>query len=228
MVMHFLRLNVSPHHTSLAYDPMRKIITTTFVTIDGVMQAPGGPEEDTSGGFTHGGWMFPYGDDITNRVMNDFMSIPFELLLGKRTYDIFAAYWPHAKQDAAVAKPFNSTRKYVVSHHPAKLSWNNSTLITGDVVAEIRKLKTMDDPDLWIHGSGNLIQTLLTNHLIDVMHVWTIPVTVGHGKRLFAGGTLPQEFRLVESTISTTGVIIASYEPAGALRTGSFADNPER
>jgi dihydrofolate reductase len=120
---------------------MRKIITTTYVTLDGVMQAPGGPEEDTSGGFKYGGWLVNYWDEITGDVLNKFMGLPFELLLGKRTYDIFAAYWPHAKTDHTVAKPFNSTKKYVVSHEPAELSWNNSTLIIGDVVAEIRKLK---------------------------------------------------------------------------------------
>ena len=204
---------------------MRKIITTTFVTADGVMQAPGGPEEDTSGGFKHGGWMFPHGDDMTDGVMKGFLSLPFELLLGRRTYDIFASYWPKASEDIFVTKPFNSTRKYVVSHNPLKLSWNNSVLITGDAVMEIRKLKEQDGPDLWVHGSGNLIQTLLKNHLIDVMHVWTFPVTVGDGKQLFAEGTQAQEFTLVDSKISTNGVIIATYEPAGALRTGSFADN---
>ena len=160
---------------------MRKIITTTFVTADGVMQAPGGPEEDRSGGFAYGGWMFPYGDSVTDAVLKEFVSLPFEMLLGKRTYDIFAAYWPHADPDSFVTKPFNSTRKYVVSHHPAKLRWNNSILITGDVVAELCKLKEQDGPDLWVHGSGNLIQTLLESHLIDVMHVWTFPVTVGSG-----------------------------------------------
>lgn len=214
---------------------MRKIITTTFVTADGVMQAPGGPEEDTSGGFAYGGWSFPYWDnDIMDTVMDGFMSLPFEMLLGRRTYDIFAAYWPHHAEIATVAKPFNSTRKYVVSHHPAELSWNNSVLITGDlptgqagVVAELCKLKEQDGPDLWVHGSGNLIQTLLKHYLIDVMHVWTFPVTVGPGKRLFAEGTQPQEFKLTDSKISTTGVIIATYEPTGALKTGSFADNSD-
>ena len=203
---------------------MRKIVTTTFVTADGVMQAPGGPEEDTSGGFAYGGWSFLYWDDMMSAVMDGFMSLPFELLLGKRTYDIFAPYWP--TQDNAIAKPFNSTRKYVVSHHSAKLSWNNSTLVTGDVVTELRKLKEQDGPDLWVHGSGNLIQTLLKNHLIDVMHVWMFPITVGSGKRLFAEGAQAQEFTLVDSKVSATGVIIATYEPAGALKTGSFADNP--
>ncbi len=203
---------------------MRKIITTTFVTLDGVMQAPGGPEEDTSRGFAHGGWSAHYWDEMMGNVMGAFMSIPFELLLGKRTYDIFAAFWPRTTQDPVLAKPFNSTRKYVVSHTPMELSWNNSTLITGDVVAEIRKLKEKDGPDLWVHGSGNLIQTLLANHLVDIMHVWTFPVAVGSGKRLFAEGTQAEGLRLIDSKVSTTGVIIATYEPAGSLKTGSFAD----
>jgi dihydrofolate reductase len=203
---------------------LRKIITTTFITLDGVMQAPGGPEEDTSGGFAYGGWTFGYWDDLGGKVMSGFMGLPFELLLGRRTYDIFAAYWPSATQDQIVAKPFNSTRKYVVSHSPLKLSWNNSKLITGDVVAEIKKLKAMDGPDLWVHGSGNLIQTLLKHQLIDVMHVWTFPVIVGGGKRLFEEGVPAKEWRLVDSKVTTTGVIIATYEPVGPIKTGSLAD----
>ena len=183
------------------------------------MQAPGGPKEDETGGFTYGGWVFHYsGDDDT---ISNFMDIPFELLLGKRTYDIFASYWPTDK-DSKVGKKFNATKKYVVSHKPADLSWQNSILITGDVVAEITKLKKQDGPDLWVHGSGNLIQTLLANDLIDRMHVWTFPVTLGKGKRLFADGTQPKEFKLIKSKITKTGVIIATYEPAGPVRLGSF------
>jgi dihydrofolate reductase len=203
---------------------MRKIITTTFITLDGVMQAPGGPEEDRTGGFAYGGWSANYWDEMMGDVMNKFMGLPFELLLGRITYDIFAAYWPNAKVNGAIAKPFNSTKKYVVSHTPKVLSWNNSALITGDVVSEIKKLKEEDGPDLWIHGSGNLIQTLLENHLIDQMHIWIFPVTVGSGKRLFAEGTQAEGFKLTDSKISTTGVIIATYEPAGKLKTGSLAD----
>ncbi len=201
---------------------MRKIITTTFVTLDGVMQAPGGPHEDTSGGFRQGGWSANYWDDIMAGVITDFMVLPFELLLGKRTYDIFAAFWPHTDQDQAVAKPFNATKKYVVSHMPAELSWQNSILVIGDIPGEIRKLKTTDGPDLWVHGSGNLIQTLLKNNLIDRMHIWTFPVTVGKGKCLFAEGVQAEGFKLTDSKISTTGVIIATYEPAGPLKTGSI------
>jgi len=201
---------------------MRKIITTTFVSLDGVMQAPGGPDEDPDGGFEHGGWMFGYWDDIGGSTMDGFMRLPFELLLGRRTYDIFASYWPTATTDQNVAEPFNRTRKYVVSHTQRQLSWNNSTLVTGDVVGEIGKLKQMDAPDLWVHGSGKLVQTLLANGLIDVMHLWILPVTLGSGKRLFAEGTRPEGFKLTDSKVTATGVIIASYEPAGAIKSGSF------
>ena len=206
---------------------MRKIITTTFVTLDGVMQAPGGPKEDTSGGFTQGGWSAHYWDDIMGEVMNGFMSLPFELLLGKLTYDIFAAYWPHADKDGAVARPFNATKKYAVSDASAQLSWQNSELVTGDVVTEIAKLKEMDGPDLWVHGSGKLIQTLLKNNLIDRMHIWTFPVTVGGGKRLFAEGTGAKGFALTDSKVSKTGVIIATYEPVGPLKTGTIGEETQ-
>ena len=206
---------------------MRKIITTTFVTLDGVMQAPGGQEEDTRNGFKYGGWSFKFGsvsgywDEMMGNTMGGFMNLPFELLLGKFTYDIFAGYWPTAKEDELVAKRFNSTRKYVVSHEPAELSWNNSTLITGDVVSEIKKLKEMDGPDLWVHGSGNLIQTLLENHLIDVMHLWIFPITLGSGQKLFADGAQPENLKLVETKVSKTGVIIATYDLEGILKTSS-------
>ena len=201
---------------------MRKIITTTFVTLDGVMQAPGGPDEDTTGGFAYGGWTANYWDKLMGDTMGTIMEMPFELLLGRRTYDIFASYWPNATHDLDVAKPFNSTRKFVVSRSPKTLSWNNSFLVTGDVPAELKKLKEEDSPDLWVHGSGSLIQTLLANALIDRMLVWTFPVTVGGGKRLFAEGTRAAGFKLVDSKIASNGVIIATYEPAGELKTGTF------
>ena len=198
---------------------MRKIITTTFVTLDGVMQAPGGLTEDTSEGFKHGGWQARVGDEVTGKIIEKFITAPFELLLGRRTYDIFAAYWPKHPEIEIIAKPFNNTKKYVVSRTDKKLFWNNSTLITGDVVAEIQKLKAMDGPDLWVWGSGNLIQTLLQHKLIDRMHIWTHPITIGSGKKLFAEGTRPQSFTLIDSTISPTGIVFATYEPAGELRT---------
>lgn len=198
---------------------MRKIITTTFVTLDGVMQAPGGAEEDKTGGFKYGGWQrsFPPDDTLTP-ILGGFFSIPFELLLGRTTYDIFAGYWPNAKTDLEVAAPFNKTRKYVVSHESFEPSWNNSVCITGDVVKQIKKLKTQDGPDLWVWGSGNLIQTLLKYDLIDRMHLWVHPITIGSGKRLFAEGTQAAKFKLVESKSSSTGIIFATYEPVGALK----------
>ncbi|HUK99764.1 MAG TPA: dihydrofolate reductase family protein [Nitrospirota bacterium] len=201
---------------------MRKIITTTFVTLDGVVQAPGGPTEDTTGGFAYGGWSVNYWDEMMGTIMKRFMGIPFELLLGKNTYEIFAAYWPHTKEDAVVAEPFNATKKYVVSEQSFEPSWKNSMRIAGDVVKQIKKLKAEDGPDLWVHGSCNLIQTLLKHHLIDRMHLWIFPVTVGGGKKLFAEGTRAEGFKLVESKSSTTGVIIATYESTGALKTGSI------
>jgi len=203
---------------------MRRIITTTFITMDGVYQAPGGPEEDPSGGFSHGGWSFGYWDPVVDSTLSAMLAQPFELLLGRRTYDIFAAFWPKTDKDPEVAKPFNETRKYVVSRSPRELTWQHSTLITGDTVSQLRKLKEDNAPDLWVHGSGDLIQTLLQNGLVDRMHLWTFPVTVGSGKRLLTDGTPAAGWKLVESTVAPSGVIIGSYEPAGEIRAGSFAE----
>jgi dihydrofolate reductase len=196
---------------------MRKIITTTFVTLDGVMQGPGGPEEDTEGGFTQGGWQMSYGDAMSGQIIDGFMKMPFELLLGRKTYDIWAAYWPHTEEAPHIAKPFNATKKYVVSHTKAEMSWPNSVVVTGsDIVAEIKKLKAMEGPDLWVWGSGKLIQTLLSHDLIDQMYIWTHPLTVGEGKRLFSEGIIPAAFQLASSQVSLKGVIIAHYERAGS------------
>jgi dihydrofolate reductase len=198
---------------------MRNIITTTFVTLDGVMQAPGGPTEDTTGNFAYGGWSMNYWDDIMGKdVMAGFMNLPFELLLGKVTYDIFASYWPDAKTDLLIAEKFNSTKKYVVSEKPFEPAWNNSVCLSGDVVEQIKKLKEQNAPDLWVHGSGNLIQTLLKHHLIDRMHIWTFPLTVASGKRLFSDGTQAMEYKMIETKTSSTGVIISTYEPIGTLK----------
>lgn len=202
---------------------MRKIITTTFVSLDGVMQAPGGPEEDTSGGFKYGGWTASYWEDEDD-TMGGFMRLPFELLLGRVTYDIFAAYWPTAQYAPEVAVPFNANKKYVVSHKAFTPGWANTECISGDVVAEIKRLKAMDAPDLWVHGSGNLIQTLLKNELVDRMHIWTFPVTLGEGKRLFAEGTLPRAWKTVGSKVTASGVTIGTYEPAGELKTGTIGE----
>ena len=203
---------------------MRKIITTTFVTLDGVMQAPGGPEEDKADGFQYGGWQYGYGDGVQSEFISGLMGRPFELLLGRKTYDIFAAYWPTAKSENEVAVPFNATKKYVVSHTPKELSWQNSFLVTGDVVAELKKLKAMDAPDLHVWGSGNLIQTLLNNDLVDQMHILTYPLVIGSGKRLFEHGVKPREFKMTDSKISQKGVVIATYEPAGMFVMGTIGE----
>ena len=196
-----------------------------MITLDGVMQAPGGSKEDTAEGFKYGGWQGDYGDEVADNIFDTkIQAAPFDLLLGRLTYDIFASYWPNHKDEPRWGKPFNGAKKYVVSHKPFKLSWDNSVLITGDVVAEIKKLKNSDGPDLLIYGSSNLIQTLLRNNLIDRMHIWTFPITIGNGKKLFAEGTRPERFKMVDSKITTTGVIFATYEPAGQLKTGSLAD----
>jgi dihydrofolate reductase len=201
---------------------MRKIITTTFLSLDGVYQAPGGPEEDTTGGFTEGGWTFGYWDEVMGNKLDAFIGgQPFELLLGRRTYDIFASYWPTTDQAPEVAKPFNESRKYVVSRSPLALSWQHTTLITGDdVVGQLRKLKEEDAPDLWVHGSGNLIHTLLANNLVDRMHLWMFPVMLGTGKRLFTETIPAAEWKQTEMTIATTGVIIGTYEPNGEIKKG--------
>lgn len=201
---------------------MRKIITTTFLTLDGVYQAPGGPEEDTSNGFKYGGWQAPFVDGDLMKTMGEWLAQPFELLLGRKTYDIFAGYWPQNTSEPVVAVPFNATRKYVVSHDSQfNATWNNSVVVSGDVVSEIKKLKAMEGKDLWVHGSGNLIQTLLQHHLIDRMHLWIHPLTIGSGKKLFENGTQPATWKLVDSKIGTSGIILASYEPAGSLKTGT-------
>lgn len=199
---------------------MRKIITTTFITLDGVMQAPGGPEEDTSNGFQYGGWQIAWAqhDKVADNIMKEFMETPYDLLLGKHTYNIWAAFWPKHKDESIWGKSFDRATKYVVSHSPSELLWSNSELITGDVVAEIQKLKQSDGPDLCVWGSGNLIQTLLKHHLIDRIHTWTYPITIGTGKKLFAEGTQPQRFKQIEAKITDTGVVFATYEPSETLR----------
>lgn len=200
---------------------MRKLVVLSFVTLDGVMQAPGGPQEDTSGGFKYGGWTVGYWDDFMGKVMDMQMAQPFDLLLGRKTYEIFAAYWPHAKNQP-LADKLNKAKKYVASTTLSKLDWNNSTLITGDTVDEIKKLKKQDGPEIQVHGSSNLIQTLLKNDLVDEFRLKIFPVTIGTGKRLFGDGTIPASFKLIEGKISTTGVIVATYARYGKIKTGSF------
>jgi dihydrofolate reductase len=201
---------------------MRKLIVNTFLTLDGVMQAPGGPEEDTDGDFAFGGWSVNYWDDKMGQVMDDFMGKPFDLVLGRKTYEIFAAYWPHATDEQG-AKPLNDATKHVASRTLKALEWQNSVLIEGEVSEGVAALKKEEGPELQVHGSGNLIQTLLRHELIDEFRLWTFPVVVGRGKRLFSDGTIPAGLKLVDSTVSSTGVMIGTYVPAGEIVTGSFA-----
>lgn len=201
---------------------MRKLTANTFVTLDGVMQAPGGPEEDPTGGFTLGGWSVNYWDDVMGRRMDAYMGKPFDLLLGRRTYEIFAAHWPYSK-DEPTASALNRARKHVASRTLRKASWQNSTIIQGDVPTAVAKLKREHGPEIQVHGSSNLLQTLWKHDLVDEFQVMIFPVVVGPGKRLFGDGVVPAGLRLVESEVSTTGVVIARYERAGAVNVGSFA-----
>jgi dihydrofolate reductase len=202
---------------------MRKLIVLSFISLDGVMQAPGGPEEDPTGGFKHEGWVFGYFDDFLLKVMVKQMSKPFDLLLGRITYEIFAAHWPYANtSENPFAARINNAKKYVASKKLTKLDWNNSELIKGDIWNEIKKIKEQDGPEIQVHGSGNLIQMLLKHDLVDELWLKVFPITLGAGKRLFAEGTIPAGFKLLESEISPSGVIIASYERAGEVKAGSL------
>jgi len=200
---------------------MRRIIVITFVSLDGVMQAPGGPEEDMSGGFKYGGWTVPYFDDFSGKVMGEQMSLEqSELLLGRKTYEIFAGYWPH---HADGWPGINEVTKYVASHDSSyKLEWENSVLLSGNVADKVKKLKSEDGLDLRVWGSGNLIQTLFKHDLVDELWLKIFPVTLGSGKRLFAEGTNPAAFNLTDSKVSPLGVIVANYTHAGEVKTGSF------
>ena len=200
---------------------MRKLKVTTFLTLDGVMQGPGGPEEDTSGGFTQGGWSVGYWDDQMGEEMTEFMGRPFDLLIGRKTYEIFAGYWPQSKDPEADV--LNNARKHVASRTLKSVEWKNSTLIKGDVAKYVTELKNSTGPEIQVHGSGDLIQTLLQNDLIDEFHLMTFPVVLGNGKRLFANGAIPAGLRATKVKSTSTGVVIATYERAGAIKQGSFA-----
>jgi dihydrofolate reductase len=201
---------------------MRKLVTAAFVSLDGVMQAPGGPDEDPTGGFTHGGWTAPYWDDVLGRATAESFGRPFDLLLGRKTYDIFAAYWPTAGEEEG-AKPLNDATKHVASRGRPELTWEHSRLIEGDLVAGVAALKQEDGPELQVHGSGDLLQTLIGGALIDEYRLLIFPVVLGSGKRLFGTGAVPAGLQLVESATSGTGVLMTTYRPAGEVRTGSFA-----
>jgi dihydrofolate reductase len=201
---------------------MRKIVVLTFVSLDGVMQAPGGPEEDPSDGFKYGGWTVPYWDEFSGKVMGEQMSMPFDLLLGRKTYDIFAGYWPKQDPSTLANVPFNKATKYVVSHGQPNLTWENSVLIDGDAVAKLKELKKQEGPMLQVHGSAGLIQTLMKNDLVDELWLKIFPVTLATGKRLFGEGVIPAKYELMETKTSPKGVIFANYKRAGEVTTGSF------
>jgi dihydrofolate reductase len=200
---------------------MRELVVLTFVTLDGVMQAPGGPEEDTDGAFEHGGWSFGYWDEEMEKAMGESMSPPFDLLLGRRTYEIFAAFWPQA--DNPAAELLNNATKHVASTTLKELDWENSKLIEGDLAEGVRALKQEDGPELQVHGSANLIQSLLENELIDEFRLKIFPLVLGTGKRLFDGGTVPDGFELTSSLVTPSGVIAATYRTGAEIKYGSFA-----
>ncbi len=200
---------------------MRKLVVNTFVSVDGIMQAPGGPEEDPTDGFQFGGWTVPHWDDQMAQSMGEFMGKPFDLVLGRKTYEIFAAHWPHTDEPGAAE--LNRATKYVASRTLKDLEWENSQLLEGDVGEAVARLKEEDGPELQVHGSSDLIQTLLRHGLIDEFRVLIFPVVLGKGKRLFGESAPAAALKLVDSQVSSTGVMMATYEPAGELQTDSFA-----
>src|SRR5690348_3336328 len=203
---------------------MRKLIVPAFISLDGVVQAPGGPQEDTSGGFTHGGWVWPFADD-SGEVMGGVFERPFELLLGRRTYDIFAAYWPHVAEGAphqCIADLFNGTIKHVATHHSGTLAWQNSRALEADIAAAVRELKRSEGPDLVTQGSSDLVHQLLATDLVDELRLLVYPILLGRGKRLFDEHAQASAFRLEASKATRTGVLVNRYVRAGEVQTGSF------
>lgn len=198
---------------------MRKIIVIEFITLDGVIQSPGGPEEDPSDGFTSGGWEFPYGDDVVGAVIQQQMNMPFDLLLGRKTYDIWAPYWP---QHPEVWPNVNTVTKYVASNTKISGEWQPSVFIGGDLAEKIRKIKQLQGPDLHVYGSADLVQTLMKHDLVDAFWLKIYPLTLGKGKKLFAGGTIPAAFTMTAGSVSPNGIILVNYERAGAVTTGSY------
>ena len=200
---------------------MRKLVVGTFATLDGVMQAPGGPNEDRDGGFQHGGWLVPYFDGKFGEIMTEWTKRAGAFLLGRKTYEIFAESWPKSTDPAdEIATALNTRPKFVASRTLRKISWNNSILLKGDVAQEVAKLKAQEGGELQVHGSGNLIQTLLQHDLVDTLRIWQFPVVLGTGKRLFGGGTIPRSFRLVDTQLNTTGAVLHIYERSGGLKYG--------
>jgi len=196
---------------------MRKIIVFEHISLDGVIQAPGAPDEDTSDGFAYGGWQAPYGDDILEAALQKQMNMPFDLLLGRKTFDIWAAFWPQHGWPG-----FNTATKYVASNTLTSHEWQPSVFLNGNIAEKVAKLKQEQGPDLHVWGSGDLLQTLMKHDLVDVFYLMIYPLTLGAGKRLFADGTIPAAFKVTESIVGSNGVIVVSYERAGAITIGSF------
>jgi dihydrofolate reductase len=200
---------------------MRKLVVGTFLTLDGVMQAPGGPNEDREGGFRHGGWLVPYFDEKFVEIMTEWTKRAGAYLLGRKTYEIFAASWPKSTDPAdEIATALNTRPKFVASRTLDKVTWNNSHLLKGDVIEEVAKLKVLEGGEIQVHGSSNLLQTLLKHNLIDTLRIWQFPVVVGTGKRLFGEGTIPGSFRLVDTQQTATGAVLNVYERAGGIKYG--------
>ncbi len=197
---------------------MRKIIVLEHISLDGVIQGPGGPEEDTSGGFTFGGWIAAYSDPILGTALRKQMNLPFDLLLGRKTFDIWAPYWPH---HADAWPGVNAATKYVASNTITSGDWQPSVFLNGDIPEKVAKIKQGPGPDLHVWGSGNLLQTLIRHDLVDVFWLMIYPITLGTGKRLFADGTMPRAFKVTESMVSSNGVMVMNYERAGTIPTGS-------
>jgi dihydrofolate reductase len=197
---------------------MRKIIVLEHISLDGVIQAPGGPDEDTSGDFAYGGWISPYSDEILGKLLRRQMNTPFDLLLGRKTFEIWASYWP---QHADAWPGVNTATKYVASNTMTSHEWQPSVFLTGDIAGKVASLRQQPGPDLNVWGSGNLLQTLMKHDLVDVFWLMIYPLTLGSGKRLFADGTIPAAFKVTESKVGSNGVIVVNYERAGAIATGS-------
>jgi dihydrofolate reductase len=200
---------------------VRKLVVGTFLTLDGVMQAPGGPNEDRDGGFQHGGWLVPYFDEKLGEIMTEWTKRAGAFLLGRKTYEIFAGSWPKSTDPAdEIATALNTRPKFVASRTLDEVTWSNSILLKGDVAEEVAKLKAQEGDEIQVHGSGHLLQTLLKRDLIDTLRIWHFPVVLGTGKRLFGEGTIPRSFRLVDTQLSTTGAVLHVYERAGDVRYG--------
>jgi dihydrofolate reductase len=202
---------------------MRKIVVATFMSLDGVMQAPGGPQEDPTGGFAFGGWVAPHFDEALGAALGGIFGRPFDLLLGRKTYEIFAAHWPFVTDPSdPIATTFNKVTKYVASRSHPRLAWQNSELLGRDIVESLRRLKDANGPDLLVQGSSNLLQTLWTHRLIDELNVLIFPVVLGNGKRLFGDGAIPAGLELIGANAYPTGVVVATYRPDGMVKTGDF------